>query len=93
VFKPRGRQAAFTGRLTNLSSTGLGLETAEELPTGPVRLRLHLPGIEEPMDSTVRLVWQKAHGTSSSYRSGCAFVRLPAGIRSRLMTFVAQQRA
>lgn len=84
----------FSGCPENLSSSGIGVETTTELPVGPMRVRLSLPGLTEPMQSTARLVWQKALGEGGRrYRSGCRFVRLPAASRSQLKDLLAQPKA
>jgi predicted nucleic acid-binding Zn-ribbon protein len=72
----------FAGAPRDVSSIGLGLETAQELPAdSPVRIRLTLPG-RDPIESKGRIVWQRASGRPRRYRSGCRLLRVPAATRA-----------
>jgi len=66
------------GVLRDLSASGIGLETEDEIPLpGPFRIRLSLPGVGEPIESTARVIWQQASGHPPRYQSGCELVDLP----------------
>jgi len=70
-----------SGVLRDLSSTGFGVETEHEIPPdSPLRVRVTLPGVNEPIESAARVVWQRASG--SRYQSGCQLVDLPEPARS-----------
>lgn len=86
------RRPIFSGCPENLSASGIGLETTTELPAGPLRIRVRFPGLTDPIESSARVVWQKALGTNHHrYRTGCRFVRLPASARAQLKELITQQ--
>ena len=85
--------APLAGWLSDLSLTGLGLETDRELSDAvPVRMRVRLPG-SEPLEAKARMVWQRAEPSSGRYRSGYRFVRRPAATRAALQALLSQHQA
>ena len=74
-----------TGTLRDVSSTGVGFEIDRELPTDhPIRLRMQVPGREQPIESTARIVWQRPGGEPSRFQSGAELVEISAQARSLL---------
>ena len=84
-----GRKTAtrplYAGVPRDLSQQGFGLTTEEPLPRGRrLRMRLTVPGSEQPLESTVRLVWQRKDGRPARYRSGFVMPEPTDTLRSRL---------
>jgi len=74
-----------TGTLRDVSSTGVGFEIDRELPKDhPIRLRMQVPGREQSIESTARIVWQQPGGEPSRFQSGAELVEISAQARSLL---------
>jgi len=69
--------ALFQGAIRDISRRGFGLDSSKpmELPTS-LRVRLHVPGLERPVASTGRLVWQRQDPSTRQYRAGCELSEL-----------------
>jgi hypothetical protein len=83
----RGRlgRPLYSGIPRDLSRLGLGLTTEEPLPSKrTLRVRLDLPGLEAPVESMARLVWQRAEGDPVRYQSGCQLLKLSDEARERI---------
>ncbi len=72
-----------TGTLRDVSSTGLGFETDRELSKDHAfRLRMQIPGREQPIESTARIIWQQPGGGPSRFQGGAELVEVSAETRS-----------
>lgn len=79
----------FSGAVRDFSDGGIGLEAEQELPDGTLRALLRLPGLDAPVESEARVVWQRAGGASARYAIGCRWLRLPDEARTRIATLMA----
>jgi hypothetical protein len=76
-------EPVWTGSIRDLSRTGIGLMTVDELPRRTsFRLQISVPG-HEPIESRARLVWQQPDG-ATRYASGCRFTRMSADAAASL---------
>lgn len=83
-------QPMFSGAPHDVSRTGVGLQTDQELPVrASIRIRLNLPG-REPIESKGRVVWQRAEGVPLRYRSGCRLLRVSAATRALIGKLVEE---
>ena len=82
----------YAGAPRDLSSTGVGLETDQELPAlAELRVRLNIPGCTDPIDSKAQLIWQQAEGKRTTrYYSGCQLVDVPEATRTRMQQLIEQ---
>ena len=86
-----GEDPSTSGVLRDLSLSGIGLETGHKLlPATTLRLRVHVPGRGDPLESNARVVWQQLEGSNGRYRSGCRFVKLPAATRAVIKDLISQ---
>lgn len=84
----------FSGTPRDFSSTGVGLDTDQELPSAEsFRMRLCFPG-NEPIESQAQLVWQLAQvdGESQRYQSGCRLVDLDPSTRIHIEELIQQSQ-
>ncbi len=89
----RKRGVLFAGGLEDLSETGFKLTSSEALPEGPLRIRLHIPGWDEPVQSRVRRVWQRPDGEPISHVSGWQLTHVPEETRTRLQELVGRSQS
>jgi hypothetical protein len=83
----------FSGSSRDVSSTGVGLETDQELPVIPsMRIRLHVPG-HEPIESKAQLMWQRAEGQPHRYQSGFQLLDVSESARILIEQLVGEHRA
>jgi hypothetical protein len=76
--------------LYDVSETGVGLESEGALPDKtPVRLRVCVAG-RKAFEASGRVVWQRPHGSSGRYRSGCRLTRPAAATRAALAALLNQ---
>ncbi|MBI3321702.1 MAG: PilZ domain-containing protein [Candidatus Omnitrophica bacterium] len=89
-----GKQGSvMAGSLRDLSSAGVGLETAQELPARPsLRIRITVPG-HSPIESRAHVKWQRVQDGSSQYRSGYRLIGLSASTRAQLDQLVETFRS
>ncbi len=80
-------EVVFRGISRDLSLTGIGFVGADEPPADlpdPLRLRLHIPGAERPLEATGRLIWHRRDVASGRTASGCEWLKIPAEFREAL---------
>ena len=88
-----GEQTALAeATIRDVSCSGIGLETAQELPeASSLRIRLSIPGCDA-IDSPVRLVWQRQRAEGSLYHSGCTFADESAQRLAQIAQLIEQIR-
>lgn len=81
----------FSGSPRDLSASGIGLDTDQELPTLPsFRIRLHVPS-QEPIEFSAQQVWQRSStDTTERYHSGYQWLELSDSARARMTQLVTQ---
>jgi len=88
-----GEQTALAeAAIRDLSYTGIGLATDQELPRGSaLRIRFSIPGCD-PIDSPVHLVWQRQDAEGSPYHSGYAFSDASAQRQAQIAQLIEHVR-
>lgn len=85
-------EALFAGSPRDFSLEGVGLDMDRELPTSALRARLRLPGLDAPVDSEARVVWQRTtSGEPPNVSIGCRWLTLPEPAKARLEVLLAGQ--
>ena len=80
-----GEEPLFAGSPRDISRTGFGCEAEHSFPDiAHARLRLKLPGFDEPIESTGKLVWQQASAGPNCFYGGFQFDDLEESIEARL---------
>ena len=81
----------FSGSPSNISLTGLGIDADRELPTA-LRARVRLPDCE-PLDASVRVVWQQSDTQTGRYHSGCRLIGLSEATKDLINKTVERLQA
>jgi predicted nucleic acid-binding Zn-ribbon protein len=84
----------FAGPLRDVSASGVGVTSDQELPVArTARVRLSFPG-REPIESKSRLIWQRAaEGPSLRYRSGFRLLGLSSSTRAAIEQLIWELQA
>ncbi len=80
----------FCGAPRDVSPEGIGLDTAEEMPGSSIQMRVSLPNLPEPIETSGRLMWQRANGKPTGYHSGYKLTELSQTARARLEQLIEQ---
>jgi hypothetical protein len=87
-----GEQPVFSGSPRDVSGSGLGFDVDRALTLPPlIRLRLNLPGVNEPIDSRARIVWQRADARATGTQIGCQLLDVPAAVRTYIRKTIEEQ--
>ncbi len=74
-----------SGRIRDVSSSGLGMETEKEVPPlSPIRIRLSLPDMPDAVEAEAELMWQRPVGELPAFQSGYRFRALAEDARARI---------
>ena len=71
--------AVFRGTPRDISLTGFGMDIEHALDAlpEPLRVRLYLAGLPDPLETTGRVVWSRRVGENGRHVAGCTFVDMP----------------
>ncbi len=84
----------FQGRPRDVSQSGMGIDAPQPLNLPEIlQVRLQLPGLERPVESTGRVVWQGSDAPPQRYRGGCQLCDLTSDSREAFERALAQLQA
>jgi DNA-binding NtrC family response regulator len=79
----------FLAKSVNISETGMAVDSSTQINAGEtVRLRIELPGLDEPLSLSGEICWTNANG-----RAGMQFVEISAKLAERLQLWLSERMA